>query len=120
MVLVAMAMRLFTREWFRQKSGHMDKPVLNLRANLHKYKMKLLPVWGPRLCAESRSVLHFLGGGNHQHVGHATTSSFSLVWKARCQVVSQSSHVVAVMMFPSRDVREAFEQCAAHEASRPQ
>ena len=53
----------------------MDKPVLNVRANLHKYKMKLFPVSGQRLCDESRSVLHFFGGGNHQHVGHATTSS---------------------------------------------
>ena len=66
---------LFTRECVRQKSGHMDKPVSHVRANLHKYKMKLFPVWGQRLCDESRSVLHFLGGGNHQHVGHATTSS---------------------------------------------
>ena len=87
--LVTVAMRvLFTRECSRQKSGHMDKPVLNVRANLHKYKMKLFPVWGPRLCDESRSVLHFLGGGNHQHVDHATTSSCSLVLKARCQFVS--------------------------------
>ena len=41
------------QECFRQRSGHMDKPVLNVRANLHKYKMKLLLVWGPRLCHES-------------------------------------------------------------------
>ena len=49
-------------------SGHMDKPVLNVRANLHKYKMS-------EVCDECRSVLLFLGGGNHQHVGHDTTSS---------------------------------------------
>ena len=66
----------------------MDKPVLNVRANLHKYKMKLLPVWGPTLCDESRSVLRFLGGGNHQHVDHAATSSCYLVLKATSQVVS--------------------------------
>ena len=30
------------------------------------------------------------GGGNHQHVGRAITSSRSLVLKARCQVVSLS------------------------------
>ena len=42
LVLVTMAIRvLITRECFRQKSGHMDKPVLNVRANLHKYNMKL-------------------------------------------------------------------------------
>ena len=91
LVLVTMAIRvLFTRSYFRQESGHMDKPVLNVRANLHKHKMKVLPVWGPRLCDESRSVLHFFGGGNHQHVDHATTSPCSLVLKARCQVVSLS------------------------------
>ena len=75
---------------FRQRSGHMDKPVLKARANLHKYKMKLLPVSDPRLCDESRFVLYFLGGANHQHVDHATTSSCTLVLKARCQVVSLS------------------------------
>ena len=68
----------------------MDKPVSYVRTNLHKYKMKLLPVWGPSLCDESRFVEHFHGGGNHQHVGNATRSSCSLVWKARCQVVSLS------------------------------
>ena len=70
LVLVTMAIRvLFARECFRQKSGHVDKPVLNVRANFHKYKMKLLPVWSPRLCDESRSFLHFLGGLNHQACG---------------------------------------------------
>ena len=73
LVLVTVAMRvLFTRECFRQRSGHTDKPVLNVCANLHKCKMKLLPVWGPRLCDESGCVEHFHGGGNHQHVDHAT------------------------------------------------
>ena len=70
-VPVTVAVRvLFTRECFRQKSGHMDKPVFNVRANLHKCKLKLFPVWGSILCDESRSDLHFYGGGNHQHVGH--------------------------------------------------
>ena len=50
----------------------MDKPVLNVRANLHKCKMKLLLVLSPRLCDDSRFVEHFHGGGNHQHVDHAT------------------------------------------------
>ena len=40
----------FTRERFRRRSGHMDKPVLNVRANLHKYIMNVSLVWGPRLC----------------------------------------------------------------------
>ena len=73
LVLVTVAMRvLFTRECFRQRSGHTDKPVLNVCANLHMYKMKLLPVWGPRLYDESSCVEHFHSGGNHQHVDHAT------------------------------------------------
>ena len=52
----------FTRERFRRRSGHMDKPVLNVRANLHKYMMNVSLVWGPRLCDESHFVEHFHGG----------------------------------------------------------
>ena len=37
-------------------SGHLDKPVFKVRAKLRKYKMKLWPVWGPRLCDEARFV----------------------------------------------------------------
>ena len=37
LVLVTVATRvLFTRECFRRGSGHMDKPVLFVRVNLHK------------------------------------------------------------------------------------
>ena len=35
------------------------KPVLNVCVNLRKYKIKLLFVWGPRLCVESRSAEQF-------------------------------------------------------------
>ena len=58
---------LFTRECFRQRSGHMDKPVFNVRANLHKYKMKLLLVWGRRLC-EIHFAEHFHGGRNQMYL----------------------------------------------------
>ena len=40
----------FTRESFRQRSGHMDKPVLYVRANLHRCMMRLFP-FGVRGCA---------------------------------------------------------------------
>ena len=78
--------------------------------------MKLLPVWGPRLCDESRFVEHFHAGGNHQHVDHAITSSCSLVLKARCQVVSLSRlGQTRCRGHDVQDVREAFEPCGAHE-----
>ena len=72
---------------FRQSSG---LAVLYVRANLHMCTVKLLPVWGPRLCDESRFLEHVHGGGNHQHVDHATTSSCSIVLKARCRVLPLS------------------------------
>ena len=75
-------------------------------------------VWGPR-CDESRFDEHFHGGGNHQHVGHATTSSCSLVWKDRCQVVSLSRlGQTRCRGHDVQDVREALEPCATREASR--
>ena len=91
---IPMAIRvLFTGECFRQRSGHMDRPVKNVRAILHKYKMRLVPIWGPRLCDDARSVLDFLGGRNNQHVDHATTSSlFSRVEvQMSCCVIEQTA-----------------------------
>ena len=91
LVLVTVAIRvLFTRECLWQRPGHMDKPVLNVRANLHRYMMKMMLISGPRLCDESRFVEHFHGGGSHQHVDHATTPSCFLVPTSRCQVMSLS------------------------------
>ena len=43
---------LFVREFF-------GKPVFTVRVNRHKYKMRLLLVWGPRFGNESRSVEDF-------------------------------------------------------------
>ena len=77
LVPVRVAIRvLFSRECVWQKSGHMDTPVINVPASLHKYKMKLFPVWGQMLCDVSRSVLHFLGGGKPPACGR-TSSLFS-------------------------------------------
>ena len=90
------------------------KPVLSVRVNLHKYKMELLLVWGPRLCNGSRSVCNSIV---------TTTSSCSLAVKTRCRIVSSSSlkkPVAAVMVRSSRysfqNVREACEPCAVYVA----
>ena len=43
LVLVTVAIRvLFTRECLWQRPGHMDKPVLNVLANLHRYMTKMM------------------------------------------------------------------------------
>eukprot|EP00420_Gonyaulax_spinifera_P032566 CAMPEP_0197873418 /NCGR_PEP_ID=MMETSP1439-20131203/3220_1 /TAXON_ID=66791 /ORGANISM="Gonyaulax spinifera, Strain CCMP409" /LENGTH=113 /DNA_ID=CAMNT_0043492471 /DNA_START=72 /DNA_END=410 /DNA_ORIENTATION=+ len=54
--------------------GRMDKPVLKAGNNYHKYKVKR-NCW-PRVrgCAMN-PVEHPHGGGNHQHVGHPTTTA---------------------------------------------
>jgi large subunit ribosomal protein L8e len=54
--------------------GRMDKPVLKAGANFHKYKVKRNCWPKVRGCAMN-PVEHPHGGGNHQHVGHPTTSS---------------------------------------------
>ena len=90
---------LFTRERVRQKSGHMDTPVLNVRANLHKYKMKLFPVWGQRLFDESRSGRKppACGGTSfflftpvlNCHGCHGEKKEKSASYKGKCQHQSQ-------------------------------
>ena len=59
--------------------GHMDKTVLNTRANVHTYEINLAG--------------HFHGGRNHQHTGHATLKF--------CGWADWGSRVVASMMYPS-------------------
>merc|ERR1719237_1998103 len=58
--------------------GRIDKPVLKAGNSFHKYKKKR-NVW-PRVrgCAMN-PVEHPHGGGNHQHVGHPTTTARSTV-----------------------------------------
>jgi len=54
--------------------GRMDKPILKAGNNFHKYKVKR-NCW-PRVRGSAMNpVEHPHGGGNHQHVGHPTTSS---------------------------------------------
>ena len=54
--------------------GRMEKQVLQARANPHKYKVTRNCWLRVRDCAMN-AMEHFNGGGNHQHVGHTTTSS---------------------------------------------
>ena len=71
----------------------MVKPVLNVRANLHKCKMKLLPVWSPRLCDASRFVEHIHDGGNPK----CRVVPLSRLEQTRCRRhdVSQLIHTVS-------------------------
>ena len=79
------------------------KPVSNVRVNLHKYKMKLLFVWGPRLCVESRSVEQF-----HYH-HNILVFSRSEDQVSNC-VIAQLEYVLQPILF--HVMREAFEPCA--------
>mmetsp|Transcript_29600 Transcript_29600/g.85000 ORF Transcript_29600/g.85000 Transcript_29600/m.85000 type:complete len:256 (+) Transcript_29600:69-836(+) len=58
--------------------GRTDKPVLKAGNNYHKYRVKR-NCW-PRVrgCAMN-PVEHPHGGGNHQHVGHPTTTARAAV-----------------------------------------
>jgi len=54
--------------------GRMDKPVLKAGRAYHKYRVKRNCWPKVRGCAMN-PVEHPHGGGNHQHVGHPTTTS---------------------------------------------
>lgn len=53
--------------------GRMDKPVLKAGNSFHKYRVKRNCWPKVRGCAMN-PVEHPHGGGNHQHVGHPTTT----------------------------------------------
>jgi len=52
--------------------GRVDKPVLKAGNNYYKYKVKR-NCWPKVRGVAMNPVEHPHGGGNHQHVGHATT-----------------------------------------------
>jgi len=54
--------------------GRMDKPVLKAGNNFHKYRVKRNS-WPKVRGVAMNPVEHPHGGGNHQHVGHPTTSN---------------------------------------------
>merc|ERR1712096_425295 len=54
--------------------GRMDKPMLNAGRAYHKYRVKRNSWPKVRGCAMN-PVEHPHGGGNHQHVGHPTTTA---------------------------------------------
>jgi large subunit ribosomal protein L8e len=67
--------------------GRMDKPVLKAGNNFHKFRVKRNSWPKVRGCAMN-PVEHPHGGGNHQHVGHPTTS-------ARANVPGQKVGLIA-------------------------
>merc|ERR1719439_136272 len=54
--------------------GRMDKPVLKAGNSFHKYRVKR-NCWPKVRGSAMNPVEHPHGGGNHQHVGHPTTTS---------------------------------------------
>jgi len=52
--------------------GRVDKPVLKASRNYYKFKVKR-NCWPKTRGVAMNPVEHPHGGGNHQHVGHATT-----------------------------------------------
>jgi large subunit ribosomal protein L8e len=53
--------------------GRMDKPMLKAGRAYHKYKVKRNE-WPKVRGVAMNPVEHPFGGGNHQHIGHASTS----------------------------------------------
>lgn len=54
--------------------GRLDKPMLKAGAAYHKYKVKRNE-WPKVRGVAMNPVEHPHGGGNHQHIGHASTAS---------------------------------------------
>jgi large subunit ribosomal protein L8e len=52
--------------------GRMDKPILKAGVAYHKYKAKRNE-WPKVRGVAMNPVEHPHGGGNHQHIGHAST-----------------------------------------------
>merc|ERR1719454_398433 len=67
--------------------GRMDKPVLKAGGNYHKFRVKR-NCWPKTRGSAMNPVEHPHGGGNHQHVGHPTTS-------ARASVPGQKVGLIA-------------------------
>merc|ERR1711935_789604 len=67
--------------------GRIEKPMLKAGSNHHKYRVKRNSFPKVRGCAMN-PVEHPHGGGNHQHVGHPTTS-------ARCDVPGSKVGLIA-------------------------
>ena len=88
----------------RLSESVFGKPVPNVRVNLHKCKMKLLFVWGPRMCVEFRSIEQF----HHHH--NILVFSHSGDQVSNC-VIEQLEYVLQPILF--QVIREAFEPCCA-------
>merc|ERR1711957_776970 len=67
--------------------GRMDKPVLKAGNNFHKYRVKRNCWPKVRGCAMN-PVEHPHGGGNHQHVGHPTTTARAAVPGAKVGLIA--------------------------------
>ena len=87
---------------------------MNVRVNLHNCKMKLLLVWGPRLCVEFGSVEHvqkylniFVFPRSEDQVSRCVSEQLE-------QNPCRGYDVLQAILF--QDAREALEPCAVHVA----
>lgn len=62
----------------RLGGGRIDKPMLKAGRAYHKYKAKRNS-WPHVRGVAMNPVEHPFGGGNHQHIGHPSTSGASYV-----------------------------------------
>merc|ERR1711959_229539 len=67
--------------------GRMDKPVLKAGNQFHKYRVKRNS-WPKVRGSAMNPVEHPHGGGNHQHVGHPTTSGRACVPGQKCGLIA--------------------------------
>merc|ERR1711896_67413 len=67
--------------------GRLDKPMLKAGRAYHKYRVKRNCWPKVRGCAMN-PVEHPHGGGNHQHVGHPTTSARASVPGQKCGLIA--------------------------------
>ena len=67
--------------------GRMDKPMLKAGRAYHKYRVKR-NCWPKVRGVAMNPVEHPHGGGNHQHVGHPTTSARASVPGQKCGLIA--------------------------------
>ncbi len=128
LVPVTVAIRvLFTTECVRQKSGHMDKPSLKRSCQYPRVQDETVSRLGSEVVRWISFRPAFLWWRKSPACGSRHNIVFVLSYGRPdvklCHWGDWSRRAVAVMMFTSwhilfQDVREAFEPCAAHEASR--
>ena len=67
--------------------GRTDKPILKAGRAFHKYKVKRNS-WPKTRGVAMNPVEHPFGGGNHQHIGHASTTARNAVSGQKCGLIA--------------------------------